>query len=293
MTARRVALIGANGQLGTDLRAVLAHDPAFEVVALTHADVEVADVESVRAVLDAVRPAIVVNTAAYHKLEEVEANPERGFLVNGIANRNLAQLCHERGAVLVFLSTDFVFGLDRTRRTPYVETDPCGAVNTYGVTKIAGENFVRAFCPRSFVVRSCGLFGAAGSRSRGGNFVDTMLRLGRERGQVSVVADQVVTPTATADLARQLAALISTDAYGLYHATAHGACSWFEFTRAIFELAGLGARVEPLTAAAFGGPVERPQYSVLDNRALRDIGLDRMRPWQEGLADYLAAKGLR
>ena len=177
----RVAVIGANGQLGSDLVKAL---PPHEVVPLTHGDLEVADGEAVRAALERHRPQVVVNTAAFHKVETCEREPMRAFEVNALGARNLALACREVGCALVQLSTDYVF--DGAQRAPYLESDTPRPVNAYGVSKLAGEHFLRHVWDRHYIVRSSGLFGAAGSSGKGGNFVETMLRLGREKGEAAV-----------------------------------------------------------------------------------------------------------
>jgi dTDP-4-dehydrorhamnose reductase len=186
----------------------------------------------------------------------------------------------------VHISTDHVFGLDATHRRPYVETDVPGPVSAYGVSKLAGEHFVRANCERHFVVRTCGLYGRPPEGGKG-NFVETMLRLGRERGEVRVVADQHCTPTSAADLAVLVLALARTDAYGLYHGTNAGATTWYEFASEIFRQATLDVRVTPITTAEFAAKARRPAYSVLDSSKLRSVTGLAIREWRESLAAYL------
>lgn len=281
-------LIGANGQLGTELRAALEdHD----LVPVTHADLELTDSVQVREIVGNVRPDLILNTAAYHQVDECEDEPERAFAVNALAVRSLALAAEEVGATLVHFSTDYVF--DGRRRRPYVETDRPGPLSVYAASKLAGEYFVRAIATRHFVVRTCGLYGLAGSRDRGGNFVETMLRLASEGREIRVVADQVVTPTAAKDLARKVRELVGTRAYGLYHITNSGACSWFQFARMIFELAGLQARLSETSSSAYGARARRPAYSVLDNANLRSLGLEDLRNWSGALKEYLADRQRR
>ena len=188
-----------------------------------------------------------------------------------------------REVTLLHVSTDYVFGLDATRNTPWSETDPVGPVSAYGNSKLAGEYFVRSLCPKHFVVRTCGLYGHRAARGKG-NFVETMLRLGRERPELRIVADQRCTPTSTTDLARALVSLVETESFGLYHATNAGDCSWFEFACEIFRLANLPVKAIPITAAEYGAKARRPDYSVLDcGKLMRLIGSE-MPPWQEALA---------
>jgi dTDP-4-dehydrorhamnose reductase len=281
----RIAIIGAAGQLGTDLvQSIEAHD----VVPLTHQDIEMCDFAATGEVIRGVRPDVVVNTAAYHQVDECEANVESAFRVNTFAVRNLAEVCEHLGCVLVHMSTDYVFGEEQ--RTPYHEDDPPHPLNVYGVSKLAGEYLVRNICRRWFIVRSSGLYGVAGASGKGGNFIETMLRLAREGKTIRVVTDQILTPTYTNDLAAKMGELIVTEAYGLYHMTSAGECSWYEYAKTIFELTRLQADLQPTSSDEFGARAKRPAYSVLDNRNLRALGMDDMRPWQQALGAYLKAK---
>jgi len=281
----RALLIGANGQLGSDLVKVL--QPAHDLVPLTHAEIEVTDPESVAQAMARHRPQIVLNMAAFHKVDLCEEKVEQSLAVNAYGARNLALACREHDAALVHMSTDYVFGGARERRAPYLESDAPAPINAYGVSKLAGEHFVRYLLPRSFIFRVTGLYGLAGSSGKGGNFVELMLRLAREGRDIRVVDDQRMTPTYTVDLARQIAALIETGHYGLYHATSHGDCTWYEFAAEIFRQSGLEPNLDRARTGDFGEKATRPAYSVLENAALEALGLDRMRPWQEALADYL------
>lgn len=278
----RYVVIGAQGQLGSDLVARLGDD----AVPLGHADVEIADQAGVTATLDSARPDIVINCAAYNLVDRAEDEPDRALAVNALGPRNLAQWCGQHDRMLVHVSSDYVFGLEKRRTEPYGETDTPGPLSVYGLSKLAGECFVRSLCPRHIVVRSCGLYGRAATRSKG-NFVETMLRLGRERGEVRVVNDQRCTPTFTADLAEALIGLVQTSAYGLYHATNAGSTTWHEFACEIFRAAGLNVTVRPISSTEFGARAQRPEYSVLNCERLVATTGRRMRPWQDALADYL------
>ncbi len=275
-------LIGANGQLGSELRQAFDdHD----LVLLVHADFELTDAAQVKETLRKYRPSLILNTAAYNRVDECEDQPERAFAVNAIAVRDLAIAAKELGAVLVHFCTDYVF--DGRGRRPYREVDPPGPLSVYATSKLAGEYFVRAILERYFLIRTCGLYGLAGSRAKGGNFVKTMLRLAQEGREIQVVGDQVLTPTSAEELARKVRQLVGTDAYGLYHITNHGECSWYQFATVIFELSGLRARLIETTSAAYGARATRPVYSVLDNANLRALGLDDLRHWRDALKEYL------
>ena len=280
----KILLIGANGQLGSDLVRTLTD---VDLAPLTHRDVDICEAVGLRETLRRHAPDVVINTAAYHKVDECETNVEKTFAVNTHGVRNLALACKGQGCALLHMSTDYVFGGDARRRTPYAETDPPSPINVYGIAKLAGEHFVRYILDRYWIVRSQWLYGVAGASGKGGNFVELMLRLAREGRDIKVVNDQVGSPTHTLDLARKIAQLVKTEHYGLYHVTNRGACTWYQFAGKIWNLSGLNPNAEPTTTAAFGAVATRPAYSVLDNAALRTIGLDDMRPWEEALAAYL------
>ena len=285
----KVAVTGAKGQLGSDLCRAL-HD--FEVIPFTHADIEIGDMASVREAMVKHKPAVIINTAAYVRVDDCEDEGERASRVNALGARNVAVVAQELGAKLVQISTDYVFGGEaELRTTPYTEFDTPIPLNIYGKSKLVGENLVCHFCLRHFVIRASALFGVAGSSGKGGNFIETMLRLGGERDELRVVSDQVFSPTYTADMARKIAQLVTTEYYGIFHITNRGACSWYEFTAEILRLAGLKTAVVPITSNQYPQKAPRPRYSVLDNYHLRLLGMDDMRPWQEALEDYLVARG--
>lgn len=283
----KIALIGAYGQLGTDLRTCLDG----ELVPLGHRDIELTDPQSVQSALSQTAAEFVINTAAYNLVDGAEDEPHRAFHVNALGVRNLARWCEAHDVPLLHVSTDYVFGLESKRGIPLSETDTPGPVNAYGVSKLAGEYFVRAICRRHFIVRTCGLYGRTAARKKG-NFVETMLRLAEERDELRVVDDQLCTPTATTDLARGIGALIETNAYGLYHATNSGSASWFNFAREIFRLSKIDVTVRPISSSEFPAKAARPAFSVLDNNKLTEtIGFE-LPPWQAALERYLADRSL-
>jgi dTDP-4-dehydrorhamnose reductase len=294
MASRTVLLIGANGQLGHDILQVWPDAcPSDRVVPLTHSDIEVASARSVQNTLAEHHPDVVINTSAYHRVDIVEDEPGRAFEVNSTGPHNLALACADLGAVLIHLSTDYVFsGRGRARGEPYAEKDSIEPLNVYGVSKAAGEMFVRYCWQRHFLVRVSGLYGVAGSSGKGGNFVETMLRLAGTGNPIRVVDDQVLTPTHTLAVARQLATLSNSDAYGTYHATCQGECSWFEFAAEIFRLAGLSPHLGPQSTAEAGNKARRPSYSALDNRNLRSLEMDCMPDWRDALGEYLAMRAV-
>lgn len=286
---RTVLLFGGNGQLGHDLREVWPEEhPGDRLVSLGHADVEVMDRRSVDAALLQCQPDLVINTAAFHKVDLIESTPEPAFGVNVIGARNVALSCEAAGAACMFISTDYVFTDAQGR--PHTEDEPVQPADVYGASKAAGEMVVRLACRRHYIVRSCGLYGVAGASGKGGNFVETMLRLATGGRPIKVVDDQIMTPTPTFDLARQLAVLADHDVYGTYHATCQGQCSWYEFAAEIFRRAGLTPDLSPQSSAESGSIAPRPPYSVLENRNLRRLGIDVLPGWQDGLARYLEVR---
>jgi dTDP-4-dehydrorhamnose reductase len=285
----RYAVIGAAGQLGRDLCPRLDGD----VVPLTRARADLTRADLLRATLAEVRPGAVVNCAAYNFVDRAEQEPDAAVAVNAWGVRNLALACRDLDLPLLHVSTDYVFGLDETRRTPYAESDAPGPVSVYGLSKLAGEYLVRSLCPRHFVVRTCGLYGVWGSGGKGGNFVETMLRVAGQGKPLRVVNDQICTPSYTVDVAAALAALVQTERYGLYHVTSAGACSWYELAGAIFELSGVKAELTSTTSREFNAPARRPGYSVLSVEKYRALGLPAPRPWKEALAEYLRERKQR
>jgi len=279
----KVLLLGANGQLGSDIRR-LWNDPAVALVAATRADADVTDAAAVSRLVEGVEPDVVINTTAFHNLPLCEEDPETAFRVNVVGGRNVAKAAAAVAAAVVQLSTDYVF--DGTKRTPYLEDDARRAVNVYGAAKIATEDIVRQSNPETLIVRVSGLYGLAGSAGKGGNFVETMLRLANEGKPVRVVSDQVTAPTNTAEIAEALLPLVKDGVRGVVHLAAAEGCSWYEFAAAIFDACGLTPDFAPVTTAEFGAPLERPMYSVLGTTRA-----PALRHWRDGLLRYLREKG--
>lgn len=278
---QRIAIIGASGQLGSAFRQLLGE----RAIPIQHSQIEISDSESIRAVLMAANPDFVINAAAYNWVDKAEVEPQVAYAVNALGPRNLALVCAERSIPLLHVSSDYVFGLD-VSTTPFCETDLPGPVSAYGLSKLAGEYFVRSLCPQHFVIRTCGLYGHAEAIGKG-NFVKTMLRLGRERGHVRIVNDQHCTPTSTVDLAAALVKLIETQAFGLYHLTNRGATTWCDFAREIFRAAGLAVTTEPITTREFAAQAPRPAYSVLNCEKAADILNVEMPVWQDAVGKYI------
>jgi dTDP-4-dehydrorhamnose reductase len=285
----KVLVTGANGQLGTDLCRAL-HD--FDVIPLTHAEIELTDINSVKTTFQKHSPDVVINTAAYVRVDDAETEREKAFSINALGALNVAAAAQQIQARLVHVSTDYVFGGEADRRTlPYIEFDLPFPPNAYGKSKLAGERFVQGLGNKYLIIRTSGLFGAAGSSGKGGNFVETILRLAGERDELKVVDDQVFSPTYTKDLAGKIVQLVRKEHYGIFHITNEGACSWYEFAREILKLAGSKTPVIPITSDQYPQKARRPHYSVLDNYQLRLLGMDDIRSWPEALADYLTVKG--
>lgn len=283
----KVAVIGANGQLGRDVCASfkLKGDVIFE---LNHDMIEISDMNSVRLRLQEINPDFIINTAAMHHVERCEKDPQRSFQVNGIGARNLAIVSRDIKAALVHMSTDYVF--NGLRRCPYVESDLPSPINVYGNTKLSGEYFIRSITDKYFILRTSGLYGRNPCRAKSApNFVELMLRLAKERDEVRVVNDEILTPTSTVELAKQIVQLSRTDAYGLFHATAEGSCSWYEFAKEIFSIKNIKVHLRIANPDEFSGKVQRPKYSVLENARLKKHKLNMFNTWQKGLRDYLDA----
>jgi dTDP-4-dehydrorhamnose reductase len=281
----RIALLGANGQLGQDLRrALVEHD----LTAFTREDFDVTDHAVTRSALMEAAPELLLNTTAWHRVDDCETQPEAAYAGNVLAVLNLIRIANDLNAAIMHISTDYVF--DGAAAAPYTELSQPMPLSVYGNSKLAGEYLVRAEARKYILIRSCGLYGHAGSRGKGGNFVETMLGKAQRGESVKVVNDQVVTPTYTLDLANQIAVLIAAGRYGLFHATNEGSCTWFDFAKAIFEISGLNVELSPVSSAEFKAAAIRPRYSVLENARLKELGLNRMRHWRDALTDYLRTR---
>ncbi len=281
----RILITGGEGQLASDLaRACARHD----VVSLGRSALDITQADSVAAALSRYTPDVVFNTAAFHRVDICESEPESAFLVNAAAPQRLAQACARHGVYLVHFSTDYVF--DGHKRTPYTEADSVNPLSVYGASKAAGEMAVRCTTERHLIIRTTGVFGVAGTRTRHGNFVETMLRLGERGEPLSVVSDQTVTPTYASHLATATLRLVERDARGTVHVTNTGSCSWYEFAVEIFRLAGASVAVLPTEQARRPSPAARPAYSVLAHDRLVGFGVADLPHWQQGLQEYFSAR---
>ena len=279
----RVAIVGANGQLGTEL---VNQFSQHEVIPWTRRDFDVRDHRRVEEAVLSARPDVLVNTAAFHKTDACEDDPALAFSVNALAVRNLARACATCNTAFVHMSTDYVF--DGAQRSPYVEEDAPHPINVYGTSKLAGEHFAAAACRRSYIVRIASLFGSAGSSGKGGNTVEVILAKAGRGEVLSFVDDVVMSPTYAVDAARTIRLLVEAAApSGTYHVTNAGACSWYAFAAEVLRLAGVKADLRTTTLAELAPKARRPHYSALTSQRLSALGVKPLRPWQEALAAYI------
>ncbi len=276
---KKIIITGCNGQLGHAMNDLYAKSTEYECVNTDVGELDITDVDAVMAFARQIRPYAIVNCAAYTDVNRCESERDLAFRINAIGPRNLAIAASETGAKLVQISTDYVFPGNEEKEL--TEFDPVGPVSAYGSGKLAGEQFVRDFADRYFIIRTAWLYG------EGKNFVRTMLRLSETNDSVRVVKDQIGNPTSAAQLAAAIAYLLPTDNYGLFHGTCEGACSWAEFTEEIFRLAGKKTRVERITTDEYPTPAKRPAYSMLDNYMLRMTTDFRFAHWKDAIAAYL------
>jgi len=284
----KIIIIGANGQLGYDLVRVF-ENTEDEIAPLTHADIDVTDLRSASETLRNIEPDAVINCAAYVRVDDAEDFPERAFAVNALGARNIAQICRDLNSILAHISTDYIF--DGRKKEPYTEEDTPNPLNVYGNSKLAGEYFVRNTLEEHYIIRSSSLFGASGASGKGGNFVETMIKKARNGEEIKVVADMVMSPTHTRDLAEIIKKiLIKKLPSGIYHAANQGQCSWYEFAKTIFETLEMEANLSPTKTSTLQSKARRPMYSPLVSIKLGKHGLE-MKNWKEALTDYLVEKG--
>ena len=276
---KRLLITGCNGQLGRALNQLYEGNREYELVNTDVAELDITDVSKVLKLTQEVRPYAIVNCAAHTAVDLCETDVDNAYRINAIGPRNLSIAAQRYGAKMVQISTDYVFDGKGTR--PYTEFDVTGPQGMYGATKLAGENFVKEFCSEHFIIRTAWLYGD------GKNFVKTMLRLSETHDQVRVVRDQVGSPTSAKELAGMIAYLIPTDNYGLFHGTCEGVCSWADFSREIFRLAGKKTAVEGITTEEYGAAAPRPAYSVLENYMLKLTTDYRFADWEQAIAEYI------
>ncbi len=285
----KLAIIGCNGQVGSEIvRAASAAE--LPAIGLRHSDCDVTNFPSIeRALKPLSHNDVIINTAAFHRTDECEDAPDTALSVNTLGAYRLGAAAREHAVTCAYISTDFVFG--GHKKTPYLESDIPDPINTYGVTKAAGESLVRIVQPASYIIRISAVFGPAGSSGKGGNFVESMVALARAGNAPEVVDDIAMAPTSAKDAATLLVGLLQRSApFGIYHLANAGQCSWHEFASAIFEMVGAPVRPVPVSADSRPGKAKRPAYSVLASERLQQLGM-HARPWRDALAEYLAEKG--
>ena len=275
----KVLIFGSSGQLGTDLVQVMGAG----TICVSHADLDITDGMAVRDVVHAHRPDWVVNTAAFHKVDECECNPLLAFSVNALGAYNVSRASEQVQARTVYISTDYVFGEPgHQRSTPYLERDHPAPINVYGTSKVAGEQLVRQVQSNALIIRTAGLYGAR-TTNKGLTFPDLMLSLARTQKVVRVVDDQVLSPTYTKDLAQSIHQLIQEGAAGIFHVTNAGECSWYDLAKHVFEHTRTAVQLERQSTAETRRRASRPAYSVLGSTRLTNP----LRHWKEALSEYL------
>lgn len=280
---KKIIITGCNGQLGHAMNKIYEKSTEYECVNTDVGELDITDVDAVMKFVRDVKPYAIVNCAAYTDVNKCESERDLAFRINAIGPRNLAIAASETDAKLIQVSTDYVF--PGTENRELNEFDAVGPVSSYGSGKLAGEQFVRDFASRYFIIRTAWLYG------EGKNFVRTMLKLSETNDKVRVVKDQIGNPTSADELAAAIAYLLPTDNYGLFHGTCEGSCSWAEFTSEIFRLAGKSTEVEYITTAEYPTPAKRPAYSMLDNYMLRMTTDFRFAHWKDAIAEYMGKMG--
>jgi dTDP-4-dehydrorhamnose reductase len=287
----KILITGSKGQLGNELQRIIQNGYSeigqvseniknSEVFPLDIDELDITKLEDVKKVLNEIKPDVVINCAAATNVDGCESNQDLAFKINAIGPRNLAMVCEEIGAKLVQVSTDYVFS--GKGDTPLTEFDMPAPYSVYGKTKLKGEEYVREFSSKYYIVRTAWLYGYVGK-----NFVYTMMRLGAEKEALTVVNDQRGNPTHANDLAHHILKLIETEEYGVYHCTGKGECTWYDFASLIMELSGRSCKVTPVTSEQYKTPAKRPEYSSLDNMMLRCTIGDEMRDWKEALKSFM------
>jgi dTDP-4-dehydrorhamnose reductase len=284
---KRVAIFGSHGQLGMELAAACSAR-SYEVASFDRASVDITDAAAVDKAVSGLDPAIILNAAAYNKVDLAETEPESAFRVNALAVRNLALACRKADAKLVHFSTDYVF--DGAATQPYGERDPTGPLGAYAVSKLAGELYARAYLEDALVIRTCGVFGPWGRHTPGGNFVETMLRLAGNGKPIRVVQDVVATPTYAPALAARTADLVEAGASGIFHLGGGEPVSFHDWAAKIFEAAGVQPELIPTLVREFPTPARRPQYSALSNQKMESLGIAPMPTLDVAIREYLSAR---
>ncbi len=284
----KIAIIGAKGQLGFDLVRIFK-DTEHEIVPLTHDDIDVIDFSLSKKIIKNIHPEIIINCAAYVRVDDAEEFPDKAFAVNALGARNIALICKDLDAILLHISTDYIF--DGRKTLPYIEDDIHNPLGVYGASKLAGEYFVRNIVGKHYIIRSSSLFGVAGASGKGGNFVETMRKKAQNNEEIKVVDDMIMSPTYTKDAAYMIKSILTKNLpFGVYHVTNKGQCSCYEFAKAIFETLDMKADLSPTKTNILQSKARRPMYSPLVSIRLKKFGLE-MEGWQMALRNYLIEKG--
>lgn len=280
----KVAVIGSNGQLGSDLVRTFEQSDN-EVVSLTHSDINIEDFTSVQKVLYDIKPEVILNTAAFHIVPKCEDDPVRAFQINSLGSLNMAKVSNELGALNLYYSTDYVF--DGEKKSPYLESDNPNPLNVYAATKLTGESFTLNYSLKGVVLRISGIYGEVSCRAKGGNFITTMIKAAKEKPEVKVVNDEILTPTPTKSISEKTLEIVRKQLTGLYHLTCEGQCSWYEFAEVIFSTLEFKTPLSPISVKDMPMVVKRPTYSVLENEKAKQSGISKMPYWKDALVQFL------
>ena len=280
----RMMIIGADGQLGADL--VIHFRSQYDLICLTEKEIEVSDIQSISNAFDKYQPKIVINTAAFTRVDACEEQLLRSYEVNALGVKYVAQCAQKIGAMVVHISTDYVF--DGKKGSPYIEEDRVHPLNVYGLTKLAGEYFLTNETDHYLILRVSGIYGKHKCIGKGENFINAMIKRYRQGSKIRVVSDEILTPTSTVEICRQLDVILKNDLKGLYHVTNEGQCSWYEFAEKIFHILKLEVNIQPVSASFFPTVAKRPRYSVLENYKLKDYQLNVMSRWDIALEEFLS-----
>lgn len=284
---KKIAIIGANGQLGSDIYLRLKEN--YNVIPLIHKNIEITQLDSVDSCLNKINPDIIINTSAYLDLNKCEKNPEKAFLFNGIGPRNLSIWCKGNDCILVHISTDYVF--DGQKNKPYLENDCTRPLNTYGVTKLTGELYISSILEKYVIIRTTGLYGKHPCRGKSSkNIVETFLELIENKEIVKFGGEEICTPTFTENLAEQINRIIKINEFGIFHATNEGFCSWFEFGEEIIKQTKSKTKLVKRERKESASNIIRPKYTVLENKYLNNLGINRMLDWKVALSEYLSKR---
>ncbi len=276
---KKIIVTGCNGQLGRAVNKLYAGNTEYEFVNTDVGELDITKIDEVMSLAREVKPYAIINCAAHTAVDACEAEEDKAYRINAIGPRNLSIAATETGAKMIHISTDYVFDGKGTR--PYKEFDAVGPQGMYGITKLAGENFVKDFADKYFIIRTAWLYGD------GKNFVKTMLRLSETHDTVRVVRDQVGSPTSAEELAKAIAYLLPTENYGLFHGTCEGDCSWAEFAKEIFRLAGKSTVVDAITTEEYGAAAARPAYSILENYMFKLTSDFMFADWHDAIEKYM------